>query len=374
MANEIIVSCRDRKKEHLFVWALVVVCLCGMAHGARFSWSSYASKPDDWYRGEEGRRIADNILSWQDEHGSWPKNENTASAPFDGKPDKLPGTFDNGATTGEMRFLARAFRVTGQVRYQEAFLKALDLILKAQYPTGGWPQYYPPSRAYHRYITFNDNTMVQLMILLEEIATGPEYDFVDATRRTAAKQAFDRGVECILKCQIRVKDKLTVWCAQHDELDYSPRPGRSYELVSLSGSESADILKLLMGLDNPSRRVIDAITAGVEWYESAKVTGIRIQSVQGRRTAVQDPNAEPLWARFYEIDSNRPFFCDRDGVPKYDYNQIDRERSNGYSWYGDWGQDVIKAYQKWLKKWKPLLEPAGTGNPSDNHDSTQDKR
>jgi len=29
----------------------------------------------------------------------------------------------------------------------------------------------------------------------------------------------------ILKCQIRVNGKLTVWCAQHDEKDYRPRPG-----------------------------------------------------------------------------------------------------------------------------------------------------
>ena len=25
-----------------------------------------------------------------------------------------------------------------------------------------------------------------------------------------------------------------------------------------------------------------------------------------------------LWARFYELETNRPFFCDRDGIKKYD--------------------------------------------------------
>ena len=39
-------------------------------------------------------------------------------------------------------------------------------------------------------------------------------------------EAFDRGVDCILKCQIKTDGKLTAWCAQHDEIDLSPRPAR----------------------------------------------------------------------------------------------------------------------------------------------------
>ena len=50
------------------------------------------------------------------------------------------------ATTGELRFLARAFRATNEPRYQQAFLKGLSHILEAQYPNGGWPQYYPLSK------------------------------------------------------------------------------------------------------------------------------------------------------------------------------------------------------------------------------------
>jgi pectate lyase len=242
------------------------------------SWPSlggYSEKPDDWYRGAEGRQIADNILSWQSPQGSWPKNVNTERRPYTGDPNKLEGTFDNGATTPEMRFLARAFRITGDRRLEQAFLKGLDHILKAQYPTGGWPQFYPPTTGYPRHITFNDGAMVRLMYLLREVAESNDYNFVDANHRKSAKEAFDRGIDCILKCQIRANGKLTVWCAQHDEVDYSPRPGRSYELVSLSGSESVAILGILMSLDNPSPDIIQAIEDGVEWFESSKITGIR---------------------------------------------------------------------------------------------------
>ena len=84
----------------------------------------YASKPDEWYRSEEGRQIAENILTWQDEYGSWPKNVDTKSNPYTGDRKELHGTFDNRATTGEMRFLARTFRATDESRYENVVVSS----------------------------------------------------------------------------------------------------------------------------------------------------------------------------------------------------------------------------------------------------------
>jgi PelA/Pel-15E family pectate lyase len=322
---------------------------------------NYIEKPDDWYRSDEARQIADNILSWQSPQGSWPKNVNTRRNPYTGDPNKLEGTFDNGATTGELRFLARVFNATGDRRLEQTFLKGLDHILRAQYPTGGWPQSYPPGKGYPRHITFNDGVMVRLMYLLREVAESADCNFVDANRRKAARIAFDRGIECILKCQVRANGKLTVWCAQHDEIDYRPRPGRTYELVSLSGYESADILQLLMSLDNPSKRVIGAVKAGAEWFASVKLTGIRqIRMVNGDRITIEDPNAPPLWARFYEIGSNRPIFSGRDGIKKYNLSEIELERRSDYRWYGDWGGFIAERYTEWKEKWLDYSQRNGS--------------
>jgi pectate lyase len=309
-------------------------------------------QPEDWFRSAEGRRISTNILSWQSPHGSWPKNKNTASAPYTGDPARLQGTFDNGATTDEIRFLARAFRATGDERCRQAVLKGIDHILGAQYPTGGWPQYAPPpTNSYPRHITFNDGAMVRLMELLREVAASSTFDFADPPRREAARKAFDRGIACILKCQITVNGRLTVWCAQHDEKDFSPRPARAYELVSLSSAESAGILRLLMSLDNPGPDIVRAVKAGVEWFASAKITGLR-QIREGRnKVMIADTNAPPLWARFYEIETGRPLFSGRDGVRKYNLADIEAERRNGYAWYGSWGEQVAADYEKWSNKW-----------------------
>lgn len=335
------------------------MAMAGDGFGRSADWGKFAQKPEEWYRSEEGRRIAMNILSHQSAEGGWPKNIDTTAQLYGGDLAKLQGTFDNGATTGELRFLARAWRTTNVAQYEQAFLKGFDHILKAQYPTGGWPQFYPPSRQYHRHITFNDDAMVRLMEFLREVTESNRYEFVDSERRRAARESFDHGIRCILNCQIKSGGKLTAWCAQHDEKDLSPRPGRSYELISLSGSESVGIVRLLMSLDRPSLEVIQSVQAAVAWFEAAKLAGIKIiqkpDSAAPKdfdRVVVSDPNARPMWARFYEIGANKPIFSDRDGVAKSSLAEIGYERRNGYSWLGYWPEDLLaKDYPAWRKKW-----------------------
>ena len=180
-----------------------------------------------------------------------------------------------------------------------------------------------------RHTTFNDDAMVRVMELLRESYTLCRYDFLGSARHDACRLAFERGIECILKCQIKVDGHLTAWCAQHDELDYAPRPGRTFELTSLSGSESVEIVELLMSLDPPTPQVARAIESAVAWFEAAKIEGIREviepdpRPPSGRnKVIVKDPAAPPVWARFYEFGTNRPIFADRDGVARHDLAEI----------------------------------------------------
>ena len=303
--------------------------------------------PDSWFISDEGRQTMENILSWQSEHGDWPKNEDTSSKAFSGDRSKLQGTFDNDATTGELRVLARALRVTDDARYRTAFLKGFDHILKAQYANGGWPQYFPLRKGYYTHITFNDGCMIRLLEFLEDFAAEKDFEFLDSDRRIAAKTAIERGIDCIVKCQVVVDGTPTVWCAQHDEVTLAPAKARAYELPSLSGAESVGIMRYLMSLKNPSPEVVRAVNAGAAWFESVRIEGVSYKRSGSERNLTADPNARPLWARFHEIGSNRPFFCDRDGVVKYDIEEIGSERRSGYTWYGNWGEGVANAYAKW---------------------------
>ncbi|MBC8002515.1 MAG: pectate lyase [Opitutaceae bacterium] len=308
-------------------------------------------QPETWFKSDQGRGVLENVLSNQSPLGGWPKNTNTAAVRFTGDSSTIKGTFDNGATTDELRLLTKAFNATREPRYRAAILKGLDHILLAQYPTGGWPQFYPPGKAYHRHITYNDNAMLRLMEFLRDVATDKDFAFIDTERRTKSQAAFDRGIDCIVQSQIKVKGPLTVWCAQHDEITLEPRPARAFELVSLSGSESSGLLLLLMSLEKPSPEVVRAVHAGAKWYETTKLTGLRQEKIDDDKKIIRDPNAPPLWARFYEMETNRPIFSGRDSVKKYDMSEIESERRNGYAWYGSWGVGVAKRYGQWRQQW-----------------------
>ena len=137
---------------------------------AGFPSNAYLGKQFDWFRGADGKRVVENVVSHQSVSGGWPKNLDTGEKPYRGNPAGLRGTFDNGAGRGELRFMARAYRASGDTRPHVAFLKGLDHILKAQYPNGGWPQTYPLGSGYSRHITFNDGTMIGPMRLLRDVA------------------------------------------------------------------------------------------------------------------------------------------------------------------------------------------------------------
>lgn len=341
-------------------FARLALCLALLTSGRLHAAGAkdYLTKPDAWFRSAGAARVAENILSWQTDAGGWPKNTDTTK-PFTGERAKLQGTFDNGATTDELRFLASLIGApaSSMVRSSSnAFTRGLTHVLAAQYTNGGWPQYSPPpANKYHRHITFNDGSMARLMIFLHEVATEPRYAFVAREQREAAQHAFERGVDCILRCQIKVNGRLTAWCAQHDEINFSPRPARAFELASLSGAESVGLIRLLMSIENPSPEIVRSVDAAVAWLESAKISGVELVEVEnadlpkGKDIVVKANTAtKPMWARFYEIETGKPVFAGRDGVKKYSLAEIEHERRNGYSWLGYWPQMLLeKDYPAW---------------------------
>ena len=307
-----------------------------------------AGKPNEWFQSTDGKTVLENVLSWQTDRGDWPKGIDTVGRRFvPGERKKPTGTFDNGATTGELRLLARAFRVTGDDRYREAFGRGFNHVLEAQYDNGGWPQYFPLSKKYHRHITFNDGTMIRLMEFLRDAAQESDFDVLPQTQRDAASSAVARGIQCIVRCQVMVEGKPTVWCAQHDAVTLAPASARSYEHASLSGAESGAVLKFLMSLERPSPETIRAVNFGVAWFETSKIEGYRYQRSETGPALVVNADARPLWARFYEIGTNRPIFSDRDGIVKYNLDEVGSERRGGYTWYGNWGESVLNSYAKW---------------------------
>jgi PelA/Pel-15E family pectate lyase len=333
----------------------------------RIRWWQSLWQAHEWYSGKESIRIADNLLLYQFPSGGWPKNIDMAEELNDAQKVQLKAinhldssTIDNSATYTQLRYLAKVYSATKLDRFKSSFLRGFDYLLQSQYANGGWPQFYPLREGYYSHITFNDDAIVGVMSLLKDVFTGkPDFTFVDSQRRGRSQTAVGKGIGCILKCQIRVNSVLTAWCAQHDEHDFSPAKARTYELPSLSGAECVGIIEFLIGIENPSEEIKTSVQAAVSWFSKVKISGIRIAVVDDtlgpmgkNRVVVQDRSAPPMWARFYEIGTNKPFFCSRDGIMRDSLSQISYERRNHYNWLGYWPQNLLsKDYPAWIAKY-----------------------
>jgi len=330
------------------------------------SWQSVATRmPDDWYGSEESVRVAKNVLLYQRDVGGWPKNTAMHLPLTDPEKAKIndekglnDAIFDNDATTTEMKFMARMYNNTKNEIYRESYNRGLAFILDAQYKNGGWPMFWPLRKGYYTHITFNDNAIVNILELLGVIKDGdPLYaDVTSKENLKRIKKAYKKGIQIILKTQILVDGKPTVWCAQHDEYTLLPAKARTYELPSFSGGESVWIILFLMDLPDPSPAIIKSVEGAVEWLDSHRIKNTRwdpFVNAEGKRDRriVQDPTAGDMWARFYDLETQEPYVCDRDGIKKKTLEEIGYERRNGYSWYTDAPQEVFKKYPEWKEKW-----------------------
>ena len=313
---------------------------------------------------------AENMLVYQRAVGGWPKAVNEIKVDYNKvltdaekksiRADSLhiDATIDNYATTREIRYLVKAYKQTKNPNYLRAAEKGIRYYLIAQNAAGGWPQFYPDSALYRSQITYNDDAMVNVLNLLQDIIESKNgFEVVDVSFAPKAKEAVRRGIECILVTQITVNGKLTVWCAQYNKRTLQPEMARKFELVSLSGNESVGITRFLMRVKDPSPRIKQAITAAVDWFEFVKIRGYKYVDIlapnepKGKdRVIVADPK-NTIWARFYEIGTDRPFFSGRDSNKKYTVAEIEVERRTGYAWYGTWPDKLLQTdYPDWLKR------------------------
>ncbi len=276
------------------------------------------------------------------------------------------GTIDNNATIQEMRLLALRYKETTNSNYKAAFKtsfnKALNFILTMQRSTGGLPQVWPKRGNYSDHVTLNDNAMVRAMVTMMDIAnkTSPfDSDIIDDATRSKMKSALDKAIQYLLKAQIVNNGNLTVWCAQHDTANYAPRPARAYELESKSGSESAGVVWFLMNWPEQTEAIQKAVKGAIAWYKKTKVTGLYFNKKAG---TFDKRDGNVLWYRFYEVNNDNYFFCDRDGASTktQDFTKISEERRTGYQWAGDYGSALLSteaAYLEALEKMSGTYVP-----------------
>jgi len=324
------------------------------------------------YRPEQTVEIADNILRYQRANGGWPPNidplrilSEREIRELDDSRSADDTSFDNRATYPEVVYLAEAFTRTGDERYRQAAIRGLEFILSAQYEHGGFPHSFPRKDGYRPYVTIVDDVMVGVLGTLRRASSGDRpFEWVDVKLRDRLEDALVRGEACLLQLQVEVEGVPAGWAGQYDPETLRPKRGRAYELPALISAESANVVRYLMQVENPSPAVRRAVHGGIAWLERSKITGLRIDRVpidpvryphhtsRHDVVAVEDAKAPPLWARYYEIDSNRPFMANRDGTKVYRLADVAPERRTGYAWYVRYDHALLeKEYPAWKNTW-----------------------
>lgn len=331
------------------------------------------AKDQKRYNETEYEKIACNILLFQKNNGGWAKNYDMLAVlteeqirSVESSRHSINTTFDNGTTYSQTDYLAKVYAITGKQKYLDGFAKGINFILKAQYPNGGWPQYFPDTSGYRKYITFNDGAMTGIMIVLKKIVDKVTYyNFLDDALYTKVVESYKRGINCILNCQINHNGILTAWCQQHDQVDLSPRPARTFEPAAICNGESTSIVSLLMSVKNPDERIINSVQHAVKWFKESAIKGIKVIVVPADstdflyhtssddRVVVEDSLAPQIWTRFYKLDTLQPMFCTRAGRIVYSLSEVERERRTGYAWYIYDPQQIINLYPEWQRKWCP---------------------
>lgn len=317
------------------------------------------SERETWYAGEQARLVADRITRYQNAAGGWTKGNDydVEPRPKAGRSLWDNGTIDNDATTHEMEYLLRVIANAPDeprsTAWKESFRRGLRYLLDAQYPNGGFPQVYPLGHAYNDAVTFNDNAMVQVLQLLRKVASdGKACGFLDAAERAEAEAGLRRGVDCVLSCQIRdEKGRLTAWNQQHDPLTLLPCPARNFEPIACCVAESCGLVTFLMSLPDPSPRLLASTDAAVAWLESVAIRGLTWSGKRDDGLPQEATGANLLWARFYEIGTDRPIFGDRDRSIHYSVSELSPERRRGYAWYGVWPAGLLARYPAWRARY-----------------------
>ena len=305
-----------------------------------YPWSDYLKKSADWFGSQEALTVADNCIQRQVQgEGGWQKGMMT-----DHTGDWAHSTIDNDATTSQIRFLMRSYQQTHQQKYLDCAMRGVDCLFKMQYSNGGWMQVLNTPGTYHAHITLNDGAYVHVLSIMKEMSkkTG---DFTAVSDEYAQKAAasLEKGIQCLLDMQIVNNGVKTAWCQQHDENNLKPAGARAYELPSTCTSESAGVIQFLYKEAQETGRadLAESVNAAIKWFQKVQLNGIAFVKQGDDKVVVQDANASPLWARFYELGTDRPLFSDRDSSVHYDVAEISKERRTGYAWYGNWGKNVV---------------------------------
>lgn len=231
-------------------------------------------------------------------------------------------TFDDVTTSKAAEFLLRVYLEKLDTRYKPALDKAIDFVLSAQYPLGGWPQRYPlmhnhphnGKEDYTSFYTYNDDVIWgNLEFLIDCYYTLGEERLLDPIHRAMnffliTQQGNPQGG----------------WAEQYD-MNLRPAHARTYEPAGLMPGATFRIAMRMLDFYKYTgdRRYLSRIPDAIEWLKAARLP--ENQTENGTRT-------HPT---FVEVGTNKGLYAHRTGTGIHDGRYwVDYNDKNLLAHYG----------------------------------------
>lgn len=222
-------------------------------------------------------------------------------------------TYDDDVTSDAARFLLKLYLKKLDPKYKPALDKAINFVLKSQYPNGGWPQRYPLkydfAKAghpdYSSFYTFNDDVIWEnVLFLIQCYQTLGEERFLEPIKK---------GMNFYLLSQ----KKNGAWGQQYN-MKMEVAGARTYEpaayLPRATFGNSLLLLKFYQYTGD--RKFLARIPEAISWLEKVRLPERMTQD--GRYTH----------ALFVEVETDKPIFVHRKGSNvKYGYYYVDTSDS-----------------------------------------------
>jgi hypothetical protein len=230
-------------------------------------------------------------------------------------------TYDDDVTSDAARFLLRMYLKKLDPKYKPALDKAINFIIKSQYPKGGWPQRYPLKFDFNKaghpdytsFYTFNDDVIWEnLFFLIQCYQTLGEERFLDPIKR---------GMDFYFISQ---QDN-GAWGQQYN-MEMQVAGARTYEpaayLPRTTLSNSLILLKFYQYTGD--RKYLSRIPDAIKWLDKVRLP------------ANMTENGKYNYPLFVEPGSDKPIFVHRKGsnvIHGYYYtDSIDTKLLGPHAW------------------------------------------
>jgi hypothetical protein len=177
-------------------------------------------------------------------------------------------TFDDHATAESGRLLLRIYLEKRDAKFRAPLDKAIDFVLRSQYPSGGWPQRFPRmgefrnhgNPDYSGYVTLNDQVAEQnidfLLLALQQL--GDE----------RVREPIQRAMACYITLQQPAPRP--GWAQQYTPQDLQPAAARTYEPRSITPHGTRAAIEKMMDFYELTgdRRYLARVPEAIDWLIS----------------------------------------------------------------------------------------------------------